>query len=231
VWTRYAELVPREGEHPWQRVLVLSAGSLVAAEIMHRTIELPFLRLGKRLVDPGRTGPLVSRRAKVLWAVGLALFGLVYVRHRIFVAFGPPNLARGKPVIASSHEPKKPAPEALTNGELESEFGLHTQREMDPWAEIDLGQPTHIGSIRIYNRADGWADEVVPLEVTTSTDGESYHVLATREEVFTQAFPWRIRVTGGPPVRYVRFHVKDKVTALCLSEVEIYGTQGMAALP
>ena len=122
-----------------------------------------------------------------------------------------------------------PCWQALVNGELESELGAHTRHQESPWITIDLGRPRDIGSIRVYNRADGAEDEQLPLELAVSNDNTSFEVVARRDAMFTQAFPWRIRFEGAP-VRYVRFQV-PRLTTLCLSEVEVFEGRGMARLP
>jgi hypothetical protein len=48
--------------------------------------------------------------------------------------------------------------------------------------------------------------------------------------MFTQFFPWRIRVRDEKP-RYVRVQVAAKGATLCLSEVEIYERDWIARLP
>jgi hypothetical protein len=133
------------------------------------------------------------------------------------------------PVSASSHDDGKPGYEALVNGNLEAEYGLCTKQQQSPWVTIDLGRPRDIGSIRVYNRADGFQEQQLPLELSVSNDNTNFMVTARRETMFTQAFPWRIRV-DGEPARYVRLQV-PRDTTLCLSEVEIFEGQGMAHLP
>jgi hypothetical protein len=145
------------------------------------------------------------------------------------IAFGPRNLALHMPVATSSQEDGRPGGDALVNGKLESEYGVHTKHQESPWVTIDLGRAREIGSIRVYNRADGFQEEQLPLELSVSNDNTNFTVIARRDTMFTQAFPWRIRV-DGEAARYVRFQV-PKNTALCLSEVEIFEGQGMAHWP
>ncbi len=160
---------------------------------------------------------------------GVVLAQLYYFRHGIMLALGPRNLAFLMPVAASSQENGKPWADALVNGKLESEYGLLTKRQESPWVTIDLGRPRDIGTIRVYNRADGFQEEQLPLELSVSNDNTNFTVIARRDTMFTQAFPWRIRISGMP-ARYVRLQV-PKATVLCLSEVEVFEGQGMAHLP
>jgi hypothetical protein len=99
-----------------------------------------------------------------------------------------------------------------------------------PWMTIDLGKTTDIGSIRVYNRADGYEDQNFPLEIDYSDDGQHFTKVAERTSVFTQALPWRVRMYT-PPTRYVRLKVAKKKTFFCLSEVEIFEGHWMARLP
>jgi peptidoglycan/LPS O-acetylase OafA/YrhL len=201
LWPKYAELAP-DSDKPWVRVLVLFAGTLVAAEIVHRVVEKPGIRLGRRIVDADGHFAL-SRTGKRLLAAGLALVFVFYFRHTIMLALGPRDLARGKAVYQSSHPDDAPSPNTLVNGSLESERGAFTKAEEHPWEMIDLGSPTEIGAIRVYNRVDGSEDQQTPLEVQISDDNEHFETIATRHRVFTQAWPWTIHCSDIK-ARYVR---------------------------
>jgi hypothetical protein len=229
-WPAYRALIPQDVLYPWRRAIAMFLISVVAAEVLHRVVERPFMRLGAILIDPERRAAFrVTTRAKVLLVAGAVLVLLLYFRHGIMLRLGPRNLAYRMPVAQSSHEDGKPWGEALVNGELESEYGTHTKQQDNPWVTIDLGRPRDIGTIRVYNRADGFQDQQLPLELSVSNDNTNFTVIAKRETMFTQAFPWRIRV-DGEPMRYVRLQV-PRNTFLCLSEVEVFEGQGMAHLP
>jgi peptidoglycan/LPS O-acetylase OafA/YrhL len=229
-WPEYRAFIPQDVLYPWRRAIALFVIAMVAAEVLHRVVERPFMRLGSALVDPERRAALrLTPRAMGLLAGGAAIALLYYFHHGIMLAFGPRNLAFLMPVAQSSHEDGKPWGDALVNGVLESEYGLHTKHQDGPWATIDLGRPRNIGSIRVYNRADGFQEEQLPLELSVSNDNTNFTVIARRDVMFTQAFPWRIRVEGDPQ-RYVRLQV-PRTTALCLSEVEVFEGQGMARWP
>ena len=228
-WPGYVALAP-DSEYPWQRVLVLFAGTLIAAELLYRLVEQPCIRLGRGLVE-SRGQKLLSRRARVLVTVGLCLWALFYWRHAVLIALGPRDLARGKLVTQSTEPPPdgRSGPESLVNGTLESEYAAHTSGQDDPWMTIDLGEPTTIGAIRIYNRDDGFQGDNIPLEVQVSDDNQRFQTIGRRERVFTQEWPWRIR-RNDMKTRYVRLQVR-KNTTMCLSEVEIFASQAMAVIP
>ena len=112
---------------------------------------------------------------------------------------------------------------------IENEFGAHTKDEDNPWVMIDLGHKTALGTIRVYNRDDGWQEQAIPLDVEISDDDKVYTSIAHRDQMFTQEYPWRIRCTESQP-RFVRFRA-PRHTTLCLSEVEIFTSTAMAAIP
>lgn len=227
LWPKYAELAP-DSEQPWTRLLVLFAGTLVAAELVHRVVEKPCIALGRRIIDAD--GHFTLSAAGKRWlAAGLALLFVFYFRHSLMLALGPRDLARGKAVYQSSRPDDAPSPNTLVNGSLESEKGAYTRGEDHPWEMIDLGAPTSIGSIRIYNRGDGAEEQQIPLEVQISNDNVNFETIATRTRVFTQAWPWRVRC-HDITARYVRFMV-TKNTGMCLSEVEIFASPTMAEVP
>jgi peptidoglycan/LPS O-acetylase OafA/YrhL len=230
VWPAYREQFPGDVAWPWRRAIALFVLSLVGAELMHRLVERPFMHIGSHMTDPVRRAKFtLSRRFKwvaaTLGSVGL----LYYSRYAIFRMVGPRNLALHAHVIMSSQEPEKPGGEALVNGWLESSYGSHTKRQDSPWIVVDLGRPMKFGTIRVYNRNDGYQDEQIPLELSVSNDDKTYTQAATAERMFTQAFPWRIRVRRNA-IRYLRFQV-PRNTALCLSEVEVYEPEWVSALP
>ncbi|HEY3817214.1 MAG TPA: acyltransferase family protein [Polyangiaceae bacterium] len=230
LWPRYAALTP-DSPHPWQRVVTLLVATFIAAELLYRLVERPFIRLGRRLIESqGQGQPLMSPRGWRLIALAVVVWALFYARHSLLVALGPRNLARGKTVTLSTL-PEDPltGPWALVDGDLEAEHSAYTKEQDDPWMTIDLGEPTSVGSIRVYNRGDGYQNDNIPLELQVSNDGSSFETIARREVVFTQEWPWRIHC-ADLKARYVRLQVRKKVR-MCLSEVEIFASQEMAAVP
>jgi hypothetical protein len=203
--------------------------SLTLAELLHQLVEKPAIRIGRSLVsDPGRA-MLSPRGRRLAAAIGVA-FAVFSFRHRLMILLGPPDLALHKAVSYSSLMDGMPLPWALTNGTLENQFGAHTAKEKDPWLQIDLGEPTTIGAIRVYNRADGYLDQQVPMEISVSQDGKSFRQISHRERTFTQGWPWRVRIRGTVTARYVRLQTR-RDDPLCLSEVEVFRNELMAEVP
>jgi peptidoglycan/LPS O-acetylase OafA/YrhL len=229
LYPKYADWETREPEYPWRSLLALVAISLTLTELLHQLVEKPSIRIGRSLVsDPGRA-LLAARGRRVVAAITAAL-AVFSFRHRLMILLGPHDLALGKPVTSSSLMDGMPLPTALTDGTLEAEFGAHTTKEHDPWLQIDLGEPTKIGAIRVYNRADGYFDQQIPMEIWVSQDGKLFQKISRREKTFTQAWPWRVRVRGTTTARYVRLQTR-KEDPLCLSEVEVFRSEIMAELP
>jgi peptidoglycan/LPS O-acetylase OafA/YrhL len=232
-WKGYARLVGVDGRFHWAEPLIRWLFIALVAEILHRTVERPMMRVGKRLVErqgpaPGTT-PAKRRQRIAVVVAAAAVLVLVKSRHLLLLALAGPNLAHGALVTASSQMKDKPLPSLLTNGELEEEYGLHTDDDEDPWALIDLGKPTDFASVRVYNRDDGYQRQNLPINLEVSDDGKSFRSIAYTDVIFTQEWPWRV-VRRGTRARYVRLHPTHK-TQLCLSEVEIFAAPWAAWWP
>ncbi len=139
----------------------------------------------------------------------------------------PVNLALHRPVTQSSVHPSRAevggAP--LVNGKMEFTYGAGTDNgpdggEPDPWMMVDLGRPTRIGKIAIYNRGDGWFTDCLPLILEVGADTTSFKQLATRTVIFTRTDPWVVDHLDET-VRYVRVR-KSGNGYLALDELEVY---------
>ena len=84
---------------------------------------------------------------------------------------------------------------------------FHTNPEMNPWLEYDLGAPTVFHRIEVTNRQDCCGERTVPLIVETSDDRAQWTELAHRETEFSE---W---TATFPPkkARYVRLRVPRNV--------------------
>jgi hypothetical protein len=155
----------------------------------------------------------VALRRRVLAGAALA----VVVALGVHAALSPRNLARGKPVTASSV--RFGAPQGLVNGSIEwGTFGLHTGSSGREWATIDLLGFYSLDSAEIYSRGDGRFEFNLPLRVELSDDGSSFRAGGACSELFTQSIPCLVDL-HHQRARYVRVTASEVV----LAEVEVYG--------
>jgi hypothetical protein len=133
----------------------------------------------------------------------------------------PRNLALHKPASASSQRFDATPPSGVTNGDLESNFGVHTNDEPNPWVQVDLGAPLTIHEVSVYNRGDGYQGEMVPLVLQLSDDGRVFTEVARREELFTQDKPWVVKL-AKQRTRYVRVQLQRSHGYIALSEIKVY---------
>lgn len=132
---------------------------------------------------------------------------------------GRENLARGRPVRASSVRLGDPA--AVVNGAVEwGSFALHTADDSPAWLLVDLGRSAPIGDVEIFNRGDGYYDAwSTRVAVEVSADGQTFRRIGRCMEIFTQVSPCSVEA-HGVRARWVRLvHPR----ALVLSEVEVHG--------
>ncbi|HEY2510631.1 MAG TPA: discoidin domain-containing protein, partial [Polyangiaceae bacterium] len=214
---RYAQF---SAANPWTHWALFVLAVVAASEVSWRVLEWPMQKLGRRLTDaslpPWKLG---MREVLAMFSAGLLACALPY-HHEIGRVFARKNLALGKKVSASSVDPSQPDPQELTNGVLEAERGLHTAKEKEPWALIDLGAPTAIGEIVTYNRADGWQEEGLPFTVEVSEDAQAFTPVGKRTTLFSQWFPWHLHL-DGLTARYIRYRAAEGAY-VCLAESEVF---------
>lgn len=141
------------------------------------------------------------------------------------------NVARGGRATQSSLS-RYSTPEGAgggINGVKTGRFGFHTGFERNPWWAVDLGGPTAVDAIVLYNRLDACAERVAYLIVSVSDDGKTWTRVHENQgrppfggiEAFAGAPPLVLKL-GGRTLRHVRIETPE-TTALHLDEVEIYG--------
>ena len=165
------------------------------------------------------------RRIRVLRWLRLAALALAFAGTLAAAAlwlFLPQNLARGRPVTASSMWPGTPPPAGLVDGSVTDTFGAHTEIDGKAWFTIDLGKPHRLSRVVVYNRGDGYFADMLPLVVELSLDARSFDRAASRDGTFTHKQPWTA-ILKGETARYVRVRVDRKNAYIALGEVEIYG--------
>jgi hypothetical protein len=166
---------------------------------------------------PGLGGRRVRTAGSVVYvlALGASIVGLVAV------ALAPRDLALGKKVTGSSQPDKSNRrPAGLTNGSLELSFGAETKEEEAPFFVVDLGEPTRIDRVAVYNRGDHEGDGNVPLALDVGEALDAMTTVGERAAPFTRQDPWVVRGLDRT-ARYVRVRRKTK-GPLVLDEVEVY---------
>jgi hypothetical protein len=171
------------------------------------------MQLGRELRACSDRDVVVLRTTRQLGTIALAcvVFGSIVAWVKL-----PKNVARGKPVTASSV--RMGAPQALTNGAIEwGTFGLHTGGSGREWAAIDLQKFYTLDTAEIYSRGEGRFEFNIPLMVELSDDGTNYRSVGACTELFTQSTPCVVSLKHQR-ARYVRVSAPEVV----LSEVEVY---------
>jgi len=146
--------------------------------------------------------------------------------------WSPRNLARGKPVTASSICPYTPPPryglqrlERVVDGvRAELTFAICTVLQPNPWIMVDLEKPHTITKIVIWGRGDCcWGLRDLPLDVQISKDNVNYETVGKLTEPFTDDFPARISVDSVRG-RYVRLYNSSRIPRdIVIGELEVYG--------
>lgn len=162
-----------------------------------------------------------ARTARTLGAVVLALALATSVAGLVAMALAPRDLALGKKVTSSTQpEKSNRRPAGLTNGSLELSFGAETKEEDAPWFVVDLGEPTAIDRVVVYNRGDHEGDGNVPLALDVGEALDAMDTVGMRSTPFTRGDPWIVRGLQRT-ARYVRVRRTTK-GPLVLDEIEVY---------
>lgn len=128
----------------------------------------------------------------------------------------PLDLAKGKPFTLSSKWADC-HPEQNECGKYPTRVAFHTNHQVSPWYQVDLGEPTTFSSATIINRQDAAMGAALPLVLEASDDGKTFRELARRTEAFTHWQP------TFPPqtARYFRARV-DRTSTLHLEAVRVH---------
>ena len=143
-------------------------------------------------------------------------------------------MSRGKPTDQSSTYGKNGFPASADKGvdgnynnvmgDTPDKFCAHTNSEVRPWWRVDLQAEYDINRVKIWNRQDCCGERLLPLQIETSTDGNSWSQCATLggTGVAGQVYAIDCVATG----RFVRITlIKDTAELLTLCEVEVWGTE------
>jgi hypothetical protein len=170
------------------------------------------------LVEPRPLNRILGeRRARVALLCAVAFVVLVLIPWGLSKS---PNLALHRPVTASSRIAGSLAPEdnsGVVNGSIESKYGVHTNVG-GGWVTVDLQAVHQISTVKVFNRADGWFDDGLPLRLELSEDGQQWKELERRTTSFSATDPW-VAQADGARARFVRVASNNYVA---LTEIEIY---------
>ena len=124
--------------------------------------------------------------------------------------------------VSSTHPGSTPNPPAFTDGLTSGSYAVHTAREENPWAQIDLGETYRINKVKIYNRGDGWFDDGLPMTLEFSENGTDFTEIDKRTKSFGQRVPGMADRLGKKPARYVRID-GNRGGYVALNEIEVFG--------
>ncbi len=103
---------------------------------------------------PKRSGPVMTQFVRM---TNLVKQGFLHLAEVEIYDAGK-NVARSGKVSQSStgfNGPAKLAIDGNTDGDYAKMSVTHTNKEDNPWLEIDLGSPRKVNQIKVYNRTDG----------------------------------------------------------------------------
>lgn len=110
------------------------------------------------------------------------------------------------------------------DGVKDGRWGFHTDADLNPWWQVDLGEPMPLALVDVYNRADGAAERTSRIICWVSDDGRAWReVYRHNGKVFLgypDGKPLRIAM-DGTRTRYVRLGLEG-TSYFHLDEVEVY---------
>ncbi|MET1075400.1 MAG: GDSL-type esterase/lipase family protein, partial [Umezawaea sp.] len=146
---------------------------------------------------------------------------------------GSPNLALGKPAVASS-EAYGGAAARVVDGDTNGAFGnnsvSHTDENLHAWWQVDLGASAPISTVNVWNRTDCCAERLD--DHWTFVSEQPFDTSLTPTQQAAEKGVWSSHQTGPAPVvavekpavpgRYVMVQLSEE-DYLALAEVEVYG--------
>jgi len=124
-------------------------------------------------------------------------------------------------------KPEEDAPGAL-DGVIDGKWGFHTENEDDPWWQVDLGKPTLLDHIVLYNRCDECGGRNSRILVLASDDAKTFTKLYQHDGTpffgHSDSNPLSVKLDGATS-RYLRLTLEGK-SYFHLDEVEVFSTEG-----
>jgi hypothetical protein len=138
--------------------------------------------------------------------------------------YATPNLALGKTASQSSTSGIGSADHAV-DGNADGDWGhgsvTATNLEAQPWWQVDLGRPSAVERVVLFNRTDCCTERLSNLRIETSTDGSTWTIAAT----LPQTLGPRTEIPVSASARYLRVRLAG-TGHLSLAEVQVLGTPG-----
>ena len=158
---------------------------------------------------------------------GNALYVKNVAREKSFREPPSKNLALNKPAKQSSLSKWSKPNDALggVNGIKNGSFGFHTDKEVNPWWEVDLLDVYKLTEIWVYNRVNARPERSRTLRILLSLDGNDWNLVYANNNnsvlggIYTQP---SIVFLEAIAARYVRLQLAEE-NYLHLDEVEVYG--------
>jgi hypothetical protein len=120
----------------------------------------------------------------------------------------------------------KPHEDAIggCDGVKNGRWGFHTEDEPNPWWQVDLGRPTALDRVVLYNRCDGCAARNNRIMVLLSDDAKTFRQAYQHDGTtflgYADKKPLSVPLQGAA-ARYVRLQLPGK-SYFHLDEVEVY---------
>ena len=111
------------------------------------------------------------------------------------------------------------------DGVKDGQWGFHTEFEKDPWWQVDIGQPTELDRVVIWNRCDpGIAERNSRIKLLVSADGQDFKPIYQHDGKvffgFSDQRPLSVAVTGTK-ARFLRLGLEG-TSYFHLDEVEVF---------
>jgi len=121
-------------------------------------------------------------------------------------------------------------PEADAAGAVDGVFneswGFHTEREENPWWQVDLQASVPLDRVVVHNRSGDFCDRLATLRLLTSDDGQTWQELYRHDGHKFGFGETALAVPcGGRKARFLRVQLSAK-EYLHLNEVQVYAVGG-----
>jgi hypothetical protein len=162
--------------------------------------------------------PLEVRALRYGRVAALVLVAALCAEHVARTRWLVHDVALHKPVMHTALKVVPPEAEGVVDGTTRGTFGIHTMSDAHAFVTVDLQRAYDIREVRVYNRGDGWFDDILPLTLSVSTDNATFHEVATRTTHFDV---WSVDLRGMS-ARYVRV---SNTSYIALNEIEVYARE------